>query len=189
MAVPYLLSGIFFRSLGSGDEKGIDFYQRGCLRLWCFQSSVLEVAKKYIIAGSSCLRRWRYGFFLRRSLIFSAEGKNRSIFSLSSRVDRRFQWQRETFFISFPSSKCVEVVHRCFWSNILNPPDDFSQLSYLKTLLSRTEAASRVLLLSWERPEDCYCDQILTIGVEKMLERRWRFSSSGWDVAAALLTF
>ncbi len=89
----------------------------------------------------------------------------------------------------FPDASKVEVFHRRLWSGILNAPDDFSQLSFLKTLLSRTEAASRTLLLPWERPEDCYCDQILTIEVEKMLERRWRFSSSGWDVAAALLTF
>jgi len=60
----------FFRSLGSGDEKGIDFYQRGCLRLWCFQSSVLEVAKKYIIAKSSCFAAVEIRRFLRRSLIF-----------------------------------------------------------------------------------------------------------------------
>ena len=85
------------------------------------------------------------------------------------------------------SSKCIEVDQRCLWSGILNPPDDFSQLSYLKTLLSRTEAASRILLLPWEGPEDCYCDQILTIGVARMLERRRRFSSSGWGVVAALL--
>jgi hypothetical protein len=109
---------------------------------------------------------------------------------LFSKADRHSQWQRETFFMSFFSDASkVEVVHRHLWSGILNPPDDFSQLSFLKTLLSRTEAASRTLLLPWERPEDCYCDQILTIEVEKMLERRWRFSSSGWDVAAALLTF
>ncbi len=45
-------------------------------------------------------------------------------------------------------------------------PMIFLQLSFLKTLLSRTEAASRTLL-PWEGPEDCYCDQILTIEVEK----------------------
>ncbi len=66
------------------------------------------------------------------------------------------------------SSGCVEVVHRRLWSGILNPPNDFfSQLSFLKTLLSRTEAASRTFPFSWEGPGNRYCDQILTIGVEK----------------------
>ena len=31
-----------------------------------------------------------------------------------------------------------------------------------------------------EGPGNRYCDQILTIGVAKMLERRRRSSSSGW---------
>ncbi len=49
------LVGFFFSlsEVSSGGEKGIDFYQRGFLRLWCFRSSPLEVAKKYIIAESS----------------------------------------------------------------------------------------------------------------------------------------
>ena len=81
-------------------------------------------------------------------------------------------------------SKLINVVSDRAFSILLMI---FSQLSYLKTLLSRTEAASRILLLPWEGPEDCYCDQILTIGVARMLERRRRSSSSGWDVVAALL--
>ncbi len=81
----------FFRSFGSGDEKGIDFYQRGCLRLWCFQSSVLEVAKKYIIAESSCLRQWRYGVFSEEVWSSQRKGKTgRFFFSLSSKADRHF---------------------------------------------------------------------------------------------------
>jgi hypothetical protein len=84
--------------------------------------------------------------FLKRSLIFSAAGKNRSIFSLFSKAGRLLQKPRKTIIMSF-SSRCVEVVHRRLQSGILNPPDDFSQLSYLKTLLSRTEAASHILFL------------------------------------------
>ncbi len=45
------------------------------------------------------------------------------------------------FFFSDESK--VKVVRRRLRSGILNPPDDFfSQLSFLKMLLSRTEAAS-----------------------------------------------
>ena len=61
----------------------------------------------------------------------------------------------------------------------------FSQLSSLKTLLSRTEAASQIF--PREGPGNRYCDRILTIGVAEMLERRRRSSSSGLGVVAALL--
>ena len=106
----------FFRSFGSGDEKGIDFYQRGCLRLWCFQSSVLEVAKKYIIAKSSFLRQWRYGVFSeevwsssgRKKQVdfFTAVRKNKSIFLLSSKADRRFRNGREKHHYEFFFQMC-----------------------------------------------------------------------------------
>ena len=84
--------------------------------------------------------------FLRRSLIFSAEGKNRSIFLryLQKQIDV-FKWQTETFFIIF--SRRAEVVRRRFWSSILNPPDDFFSVVLLEDVLSRTEAASRILFL------------------------------------------
>ena len=165
MAVPYLLSGMFFFEVSSGDEKGIDFYQRGCLRLWCFQSSVLEVAKKYIIAESSFCGSGDMAAFFQKKFDLPAAGKSRWIVVKEANSSQRLgktsrfffvvfkkqigvsKWQRETFFISF-SSRCVEVVHRRLWSGILNPPADFSQSSFLKTLLSRTEAASRTLLLS-----------------------------------------
>jgi len=129
----------------------IDFYQRGCLRLWCFQSSVLEVAKKYIVAESGFCGSGNTAFS-QKKFDLPAAGKSRWIDVKEANSSQRlgktsrfffrclqkqigvFKWQRETFFISF-SSRCVEVVHRRLWSGILNPPDDFSQLSFLKTLL------------------------------------------------------
>ncbi len=96
----------FFRSLGSGDEKGIDFYQRGCLRLWCFHSSVLGVAKKYIIARSSCLRQWRYGVFpeevwsssgrRKQVEVFTVAEKNKWIFLRCFQRQIGILWQKET---------------------------------------------------------------------------------------------
>ena len=80
----------FFRSFGSGDEKGIDFHQRGGLRLWCFQSSVLEVAKKYIIAGSSCLRQWRYGVFSEEVWSSQRKGKTGRFFFVISKSRSMF---------------------------------------------------------------------------------------------------
>jgi len=146
-------------------------------------SAAVEIRRRFSEeVWSSSGRKKQAVFFLQRL------GKTSRFFfrCLQKRIGV-FKMAERNIIMSF-SSGCVEVVHRRLWSGILNPPDDFSQLSFLKTLLSRTEAASRTLL-PWEGPEDCYCDQILTIGVEKMLEQRWRFSSSGWDVVAALLTF
>ena len=207
MAVPYLLSGMFFSfffEVSSGDEKGIDFYQRGCLRLWCFQSSVLEVAKKYIIARSSCLRQWRYGVFseevwsssgrkkqVDRCCRYSRKkfsqrlGKNKSIFSLSSKADRHFQNGREKHHYEFFFQMC----RSCSPSSLIRHSQS-SRWFFSVVLLED------VIVEDWggftnsfprEGPGNRYCDQILTIGVEKMLERRRRSSSSGWDVVAALL--
>ena len=173
----------FFRSLGSGDEKGIDFYQRGCLRLWCFQSSVLEVAKKYIIAGSSCLRQWRYGVFSEE--VWSSSGRKKQVdfSSLFPKAGRRFQMANGN--ILYNSSWCAEVVHRRLWSGILNPPDDFSVVLIEDVIVEDwggfTNSFPR------EGPGNRYCDWILTIGEGKMLERRRRSSSSSWDVVVALL--
>ena len=113
----------FFRSFSSGDEKGIDFYQRGCLRLWCFQSSVLEVAKKYIIAKSSCLRQWRYGVFSeevwssqrkgetcrltsKRLILHSGWEKQVDFSSLSSKAGRRFQMAKRNILYKFFFQMC-----------------------------------------------------------------------------------
>ncbi len=169
MAVPYLLSGMFvLYEVSSGDEKGIDFYQRGFLRLWCFHSPSLEVAKKYIIAKSSLLGSLdAAAFFSRRSLIFQRQGRTKissstfkkEVEDFSQRLGKtgrffRYLQSRSAFSVAkrnilhelfFPDESKVEVVRRCLWSGILNPPDDFFQLSFLKTLLSRTEAASRSL--------------------------------------------
>ncbi len=190
------------RSLVPATKKESIFTKEGVfgsdvfnLRFWKLQRSTL--LQKVFSAAVKIQRH-----FLRRHLIFQRQGKSRWIvvkeanssqrLGKTSRFFRCLQKQIGVFQEKHPlwvfSSRCVEVVHRRLWSGSLNPSDDFSQLSFLKMLLSRTEAASRTLL-PWEGPEDCYCDQILTIGVEKMLERRWRSSSSCRDVAAALLTF
>jgi hypothetical protein len=177
----------FFRSLGSGDEKGIDFYQRGCLRLWYFQSSVLEVAKKYIIAKSSC---FFFGsgdtVFSQRKFDLPAVGKSRWIFhsgwekqvdfsSLSPKVGWRFQMANGN--ILYNSSWCAEVVHRRLWSGILNPPDDFSVVLLEDVIVEDWGGSTNSL--PREGPGNCYCDWILTIGEGKMLERRRRSSSFG----------
>ena len=82
-------------------------------------------------------RSWRF---------FTAARKNRSIFLLSSKADRRFQNGREKHHYEFFFQMC----RSCSPSSLIRhsqSPDDFSQLSSLKTLLSRTEAASRILVL------------------------------------------
>ncbi len=79
----FLVGCFLLREVSSGDEKGIDFYQRGCLRLWCFLSSVLEVAKKYIIAESIFLRHWRYGGVFQKKFDLPAAGKNRWIVAVA----------------------------------------------------------------------------------------------------------
>jgi hypothetical protein len=118
-------AGFFFLSeVSSGDEKGIDFfYQRGFLRLWCFHSSPLEVAKKYIIAESSLHSGrekqvdlfsgvfpeevWSYSsrekqvdYFVdiqKRSWFFTAARKNKWIFGIIFELSRLSQQQRKTF--------------------------------------------------------------------------------------------
>ena len=106
--------------------------------------------------GKWFLRQWRYGVFSEE--VWSSSGRKKQVdfsqrLGKTSRFFRCLQKQIGVFkmaerniIMSF-SSRCVEVVHRRLWSGILNPPDDFSQLSFLKTLLSRTEAASRILFL------------------------------------------
>ncbi len=192
-AEPYLLSGIFLSEVSSGDEKGINFDQRGFPQLWCFHSSFPEAAKKYIIVEGSlhssrktqvdCLvcffskRNWS-SQRLRKTSWFWHCLRNRSAFATA---------KKNSFHGLFlPDESKIKVVRRRLWSGILNPPDDFSQLSFLKTLLSRTEMVfPKSLLPPWDRLVERYCDQIQTNRVGKMLKRRWRFSSSGWDVAAA----
>jgi len=75
------------------------------LRFWKLRRSTLL---RKVVSAAVEIRR-----FLRRSLIFSVEGKNRSIFLryLQKQVDV-FKWQRETFFIIF--FRRAEVVHRRF---------------------------------------------------------------------------
>jgi hypothetical protein len=123
MAVPYLFSGMFSfcAKLVPAMKKESIFTKEGVFgcddfnfRFWKLRRSTL--LRKVFSAAVEIRRR-----FLRRRLIFqrqekaggffTAGRKNRSIFPLSSKADRRFQWQRETFLMSF-SSRCVEVVHR-----------------------------------------------------------------------------
>ena len=75
----FLVGCFLLDEVSSGDEKGIDFYQRGCLRLWCFQSSVLEVAKKYIIVESSFCGSEDTAFS-QKKFDLPAAGKSRWIF-------------------------------------------------------------------------------------------------------------
>ncbi len=80
----------------------------------------------------------------RNWFFFTAARRNKSIFHyLQSRS--AFATAKKNIFrrLFLTDELRVEVVRRRLWSGILNPPDDFSQLSFLKTLLSRTEAASR----------------------------------------------
>ncbi len=123
MAVPYLLSGMFllFTKLVPAMKKELIFTKEGVfgcdvfnLRFWKLRRSTL--LRKVFSAAVEIQRH-----FLRRNLIFQRQEKaggfftvgrkNRLIFSLSSKAGRHFQWQRETFFMSF-SFRCVEVVHR-----------------------------------------------------------------------------
>ncbi len=115
MAVPYLLSGMFFfffyAKLVPAMKKESIFTKEGVfgcdvfnLRFWKLRRSTL--LRKVLSAAVEIQRR-----FLRRCLIFqrqekaggffTAVRKNKSIFSLSSKAGRHSQWQRETFFMSF----------------------------------------------------------------------------------------
>ena len=200
MAVPYLLSGIFpkfwFRR-----RKRNRFLPKRVSSAVMFSTFGSGSCEEVHYCGKWFLRQWRYGVFSEE--VWSSQRKGETCRLTSKRLILHSGWEKQVDFFSslspkagrcvqngnilYNSSRCAEVVHRRLWSGILNPPDDFSQLSFLKTLLSRTEAASRTLPSSWEGPGNRYCDQILTIGVAKMLERRRRPSSSGWDVVAALL--
>jgi len=82
MAVPYLLSGMFFSctKLVPAMKKELISTKEGFFGCDVFQSSVLEVAKKNIIAESSFLRQWRYGVFSEEVLIFQRQEKSRWIF-------------------------------------------------------------------------------------------------------------
>ena len=147
------------------------------LRFWKLRRSTL--LRKIVFCGSGDT-----AFSQKKFDLLSGREKQVDFSSLSPKAGRCFQMAKGNILYNF--SRCAEVVLRRFWSSILNPPDDFSQLSSLKTLLSRTEAASQILFPR-EGPGNRYCDQILTVGVAKMLERRRRSSSSGWDVVAAFL--
>jgi hypothetical protein len=108
------------------------------------------------------LRQWRYGVFSEEVLIFSAEGRNMQVDVKEANPSQRlgknkwiflrflqkqvdvFKWQTETFFIILPDVPKLFIVVSDQVFSIL--PMIF-QLSLLKTLLSRTEVASRILFL------------------------------------------
>jgi hypothetical protein len=77
MAVPYLLSGMFSfcTKLVPAMKKESIFTKEGFFGCDVFQSSVLEVAKKYIIAESIFCGSGDTVAFSRRSLIFQRQEK------------------------------------------------------------------------------------------------------------------
>ena len=155
------------------------------LRFWKLRRSTLL---REVVSAAVEIRR-----FLRRSLIFqrqekaggffTAVRKNKSIF-VSSKADRRFQNGREKHHYEFFFQMC----RSCSPSSLIRHSQS-SRWFFSVVLLED------VIVEDWggftnslprEGPGNRYCDQILTVGEEKMLERRRRSSSSGWDVAAAL---
>ena len=195
MAVPYLLSGIFpkfwfrrrkrnrflpkrvssavmFSIFGSGSCEEVHYCGK-----WfsCDDGDTAFSQKKF---WSSSGRKKQVDFSQRL-------GKtSRFFFRCLQKQIGVFKMAERNIIMSF-SSRCVEVVHRRLWSGILNPPDDFSVVLLEDVIVEDwggfTNSSPR------EGPGSCYCDWILTIGEGKMLERRRRSSSSGWDVVAALL--
>ena len=199
----FLVGCFLLYEVSSGDEKGIDFYQRGFLWLWCFQSSSLEVAKKYIIAESSLYSsgdaatfsqkkfdlaaagKSRWIVFVdiqKRSWFFIAARRNKLIFFVIFEVDWHSQRQRKTFFIGFffqVSRKLklfVVVSDQAFSILLMIFLSCPSWRRYCRGLRRLPES----LLPPWERLVERYCDQILTIGVGKMLEQRWCFFFFFW---------
>jgi hypothetical protein len=64
--------------VSSGDEKGIDFLpKRVSSAVMFFQSLVLEVAKKYIIAKSSFCGSGDTAAFFQKKLIFQRPGRTK----------------------------------------------------------------------------------------------------------------
>ncbi len=209
------LVGFFLSEVRSGDEKGIDFDQRGFLQLWCFHSSSLEVAKKYIIAESNLhsgrekqvdysvassqkkfdltaagkSRLIILSTFKKRSWFFTAARKNKWIFDVIFELDRHSQRQRKTFFMGFFFQMTRELKLLVVVSDqafsIL--PMIFLSCPSWRRYCRGLRRLPESLLPPWDGLVERYYDQILTIGEGKMLERRLRFFSSGRDVAVALL--
>ncbi len=82
MAVPYLLSGMFFfrTKLVPAMKKESIFTKEGVFGCDVFQSSVLEVAKKYIIAESIFCGSGDTAAFFQKKFDLPAAGKNKWIF-------------------------------------------------------------------------------------------------------------
>jgi hypothetical protein len=146
----------FFRSFLVPATKKESIFTKegvfGCdvfnLRFWKLRRSTLL---REVVSAAVEIRR-----FLRRSLIFqrqekaggffTAVRKNKWIFFfvISKKQVDVFKWQTETFCIILPDAPKLFIVVSDQAFSIL--PMIF-QLSSLKTLLSRTEAASRILFL------------------------------------------
>ncbi len=165
-------------------KKGIEFYQRGCLRLWCFQSSVLEVAKKYIIAESSFCGSGDTAFS-QKKFDLPAVGKSRWIFVKEANSSQRLGKTSQFFFVIFKSRSAFFQLYEFFFQMCRScSPSSLIGHSQSSRWFFSVVLLEDVIVEDWggftnslprEGPGNRYCDQILTIGVEKMLERRWRF--------------
>ncbi len=189
MAVPYLLSGMFF------------FFFRSKFRRWKrnrFLPKRVSSAVMFSIFGSgSCeevhycgkwfLRQWRYGVFSEG--VWSSSGRKKQV-DFSQRLGKTSRF----FFVVFKSrlafSTGKEKHHYEFFFQMCRScsPSSLIRHSQSSRWFFSVVLLEDVIVEDWggftnscprEGPGNRYCDQILTIGVAKMLERRRRSSSSG----------
>ncbi len=113
MAVPYLLRGIFFSKFWFRRRKRNRFSpKRVSSAVMFFQSSVLEVAKKYIIAKSSFCGSGDTAFSQKKFDLLSSREKQVDFSSLSPKAGRCFQMAKGSIPYNFFSdvSKLFTVV-------------------------------------------------------------------------------
>ena len=134
--------------------------------------------------GKWFLRQWRYGVFLEEVWFSQRKGKTGRFFFVISKSRSAFSGREKHHYEFF-----FQMCRSCSPSSLIRHSQS-SRWFFSVVLLED------VIVEDWggftnsfprEGPGNRYCDQILTIGEEKMLERRRRSSSSGWDVVAALL--
>ena len=103
MAVPYLLSGIFPKFWFRRRKRNRFFTKEGVFGCDVFQSSVLEVAKKYIIVGNGFCGSGDTAFSQKKFDLLSGREKQVDFFSLSPKADRCFQMANGNILYNFSS--------------------------------------------------------------------------------------
>ena len=147
MAVPYLLSGIFPKSWFRRRKRNRFFTKEGVfgcdvfdLRFWKLRRSTLLWKVVFCCSGDTAFSQKKFD-------LLSGREKQVDFSSLFPKAGRCFQMAKGNILYNFFSDvpKLFIVVSDQAFSILLMI--FFSQLSFLKTLLSRTEAASQILFL------------------------------------------